>query len=295
MDVTATNFAFWRQLREDFESLPPGEYIVTWNSHPPRTLNGTQLRGHWAWWRFPDESLRARLCAIALRGAKALGSGSEDAWFDRLREADFVMFKLCGDTVEQLPDGSVQESRDGSIYDVVKHSITLCHMLEAECVNPPPEGCGPRITARKGGLLTPGSLPGSARPVGIDTEHNGNQAEWAAIQFVFLSDERVQISSSGRTATCNYAELGFADGRVGRGEPKPNRAWIILRTMAEEDGVLRNGAKTGGSWAKVEKQIQAIRKRLRAHFGIAADPLPFTEGLGYRSAFKIRCGPSFHT
>ena len=70
---------------------------------------------------------------------------------------------------------------------------------------------------------------------------------------------------------------------------------MTLRAMAEENGIIRNGAKTGVVWPKVEKRIQEIRKVLRKHFGITADPIPFVEGTGYQACFKIGCSPSFHT
>ncbi len=53
-------------------------------------------QSHWAWWKFPDESLKARLSAIALRGARALGYDSEDAWYDELRRSEFVGFNPMG-------------------------------------------------------------------------------------------------------------------------------------------------------------------------------------------------------
>ena len=98
------------------------------------SLEGKLLQSQWSWWRVPDQSLTARLSAIALRGAKALGYDSEDAWYDKLRKAKFTEFKLTGNAREKQPDGSVLDSEFGSIDDVVKESITLCHVLEAQNV-----------------------------------------------------------------------------------------------------------------------------------------------------------------
>ncbi len=123
---------FWRLRREEFEALPPGEYSLIWSSHPPKSLDGQLLPSQWSWLRFSDGSLRARVSATALKCAKALGRDSEDGWFDELREADFVEFKLTGRALEKQPDGSMVDSEFGSLEDIVKHSITLCHVLEAE-------------------------------------------------------------------------------------------------------------------------------------------------------------------
>jgi hypothetical protein len=287
--------AFWRSLRGDFEGLQPGQFSLIWSSHLPMTFKRVRRQSQWTWWRFPDESLRARLCAIVLRGAKALGCQSEDGWFDALREADFVKFKLSGQALEKQPDGSLLELRDGSIDDVLKQSITLCHVLEAGGAESLPKDTSGRRRAAAGGFTKPGSLhPDSPTAVDGGTEVNGSGASWDAIEISFLSDERVQIRNGAKTETRNYAELGFSDRRAKGGQPKPNIAWVTLRAMAEQNGIIRDGT-TGGVWRKVEKRMQYIRKTFRQHFGITADPVPFISGTGYQACFKIGCGPSFRT
>jgi hypothetical protein len=118
---------------------------------------------------------------------------------------------------------------------------------------------------------------------------------WQAIEVSFLSDERVQIRNGTSIESRNYGELGFADRRAKHGNPKPNQAWVTLRVMAEQKGVIRDAAKTGQDWPKVEKRVQEIRKVFRKHFGITADPIPFVAGTGYQALFKIGCGPSYQT
>ncbi len=132
-------------------------------------------------------------------------------------------------------------------------------------------------------------------PLKVANGADGGGASWRDIEISFLSDERVQIRNGTTTETRNYGELEFADRRAKQGKPKPNQAWMTLRAMAEQNGIIRDGAKTGASWPKVEKRIQEIRKVLRKHFSITADPIPFVEGTGYQASFKIRCSPSFHT
>jgi len=125
-------------------------------------------------------------------------------------------------------------------------------------------------------------------------KENAAAASWDAIEISFLSDFRVQITLPNRTYAQNFGELGFADQRPKRGEPKPNLAWEMLRRLAEK-GIISSAKSAGTDWTKVEKRMQEIRKALRSHFGIAADPLPFVEGTGYRALFKIGCSPSYRT
>ena len=63
--------------------------------------------------------------------------------------------------------------------------------------------------------------------------------------------------------------------------------------MAEERGVILDGKAIGEDWSKIEKRIQEIRKILRDYFGLPGDPIPFIEGGGYQSIFKIGCTRSF--
>ena len=138
------------------------------------------------------------------------------------------------------------------------------------------------------GVVTqPEEIRKSRTPV----SNSSASATWETIEISFLSDERVQILNGTKRETCNYAELGFSDGRNG----SPNKAWVILRAMAVNRGILSDGRKAGQAWPKVEKAIQEIRKALRNHFRISADPIPFVERVGYQAIFKIGCSPSFRT
>ena len=116
-------------------------------------------------------------------------------------------------------------------------------------------------------------------------------ATWDTIEISFLSDERIQIRNGTDTKPYNYAELGFADSRNG----KPNQAWLTLRDLAENRGMIKFAERGIVLWPKVEKRIQEIRKALRSHFTITSDPFLFKEGIGYQARFKISTSPSFHT
>jgi hypothetical protein len=129
-------------------------------------------------------------------------------------------------------------------------------------------------------------------PAPAVTPKNSAAKEWQTIEILFLSDHRIQIRVNGKSMESrNFAEFGFADGRT----QNVNKAWELLRVMAEERGIIRNGKAVGEHWSKVEKRIQEIRKVLREYFGLPDDPIPFVEGTGYQSPFKISCASSFHT
>lgn len=134
-----TDSATWRSIREDFEGLPPAgvedfgaEWSLIWTSRPPVAMFlPIQLPSQWTWFHPTDAGLRTRASAIFLKAAKARGYDTEDQWLDELRYADFVRFQLSGSGRDRLPDGTVVEHESGVLKDAVKHSITLCHQLEA--------------------------------------------------------------------------------------------------------------------------------------------------------------------
>lgn len=127
--------------------------------------------------------------------------------------------------------------------------------------------------------------------VGASRSNLSGANTWDAIAIRFLSDERVQIRNGTTGQTLNYAEFGFEDKRNG----KPTQAWALLRLLAEKDGLIRSAAEAAQPWPKVEKRIQEIRGVFRTHFRIAADPIPYIDGTGYRARFKITCRPSYNT
>ena len=138
-------------------------------------------------------------------------------------------------------------------------------------------------------------LPSGAAASSVKGGVHGNkadrEADWGSIEILFLSDERVEVRNGIQVETRNYAEMGFTDRRNG----KPNQAWLLLRDLAESNGTIRDGRKSGQAWPKIEKRVQDMRKVLRQQFGISADPVPFVEGAGYQARFKIGCNRSFHT
>src|ERR1017187_5436538 len=84
--------------------------------------------------------------------------------------------------------------------------------------------------------------------------------------------------------------------RFGNTSPSPRIPFHTSRAPdTDRKGLIRDAAKAGRDWPRVEKRMQEIRKALREHFAIPADPVPYIEGAGYQARFKIGCAPSFHT
>jgi len=125
----------------------------------------------------------------------------------------------------------------------------------------------------------------------VCSETGAKEMQWEDIEICFLSGERLQIICPGKRETRNYAEMGFQDGRNG----KPKSAWTVLLALAVSKGTLRD-VKGRVDRSKVEKRIEEIRRVLRGHFGISADPLPPVKGMsGWVARFKIGLGPSYDT
>jgi len=135
--------------------------------------------------------------------------------------------------------------------------------------------------------------PGSSTiAVGKDDGADGRTSSWEDIEIRFTSEHHAQIFVRGRPGdSINFADMGFEDRRGGGG--KPIRAWALLVALAHSEGIYP-AAKVSGDQT-IQKRAQELRDRLAGYFHIAGDPLPFLEGTGYKSRFKISRSPSFET
>jgi hypothetical protein len=116
-------------------------------------------------------------------------------------------------------------------------------------------------------------------------------AIWKDVSITFVSDHRVRIAVRSVTQTRSYAEMGFEDRRGGGG--KPDSAWECLKLLAKSAGRIERPADfRRQGWPKVEKQVQAIRARLKELFGIRDEPLPFLNRRVYEAQFTIKVGNS---
>src|SRR5436189_5789994 len=106
-----TDSAYWRSIRQDFESLPASEWSLIWGSRPPVALFlPIQLQSQWTWFHPTNANLRARASAIFLKAAKARGYDCGEQWLDELRYADFVGFRISGYGTDKLLNGTFVNS-----------------------------------------------------------------------------------------------------------------------------------------------------------------------------------------
>jgi hypothetical protein len=240
-----------------------------------RDVEAARKRSEWA--QTPD-GLKAlvrremlRLAGAALGG----GSGRNYSPLDMLEPEERVIRRVKGDLARAE---EAQRKAQATLFDLQRELLGLkVHRADWDAQQPE------QLAAAE--PLKPIDSRGATQA--IVAEH----ATWADIEITFLSDERVQIRNGTAIETRNYAEFGFADRR----NDIPNRAWTVLRILAEQRGILPSGGTTGPGWEKNERRVQEIRKLFRQHFGIPADPIPYVHGTGYQARFKIRCGPSYET
>lgn len=290
------------QIRADCAITPPinsaGLLTAIWTSQPEP--------GAWRlnYWEAKDGGgFKERFTWHASEAAALLGhQGEEDDalsyWLDQ------VKLHAPKQYVRRIVTTGGPDNEDQlyslEILDICGLSAEFCRKCKGDAIRArakSQENLHPRAEARKRG--TEEDLSERQRTVvehpdrrpNTDKRENTKSASWDTIEISFLSDERVQIRNGTSSETRNYNELGFADRRTG----KPNLAWVTLRTMAEQNGIIGNGANLSAAWPKVEKRMQEIRRVLRKHFSIAVDPTPFVERTGYQACFKIGCSSSFRT
>ena len=89
---------------------------------------------------------------------------------------------------------------------------------------------------------------------------------WAQVDIVFLSDHAVRILINGTEhGPYSYAALGFYDRRT----TKPVGAWIMLVEIAHKGEVLRAFVHA----STIESYVKDLRNRLKALFGLGAQPI----------------------
>lgn len=108
-------------------------------------------------------------------------------------------------------------------------------------------------------------------------------ATWGDVEIRFLSDHRIQIDLRTHSEVVRYAEVGFENSKTGN----PGSAWHLLCELAKSNGNLKRPI-AGKEISRVEKAVQALRKRLREYFRLQEDPfLDYRNVKCYQTKFKI--------
>ncbi|EQA99106.1 hypothetical protein FHS51_003447 [Sphingobium wenxiniae] len=94
-------------------------------------------------------------------------------------------------------------------------------------------------------------------------------ATWPKMKIVFQSDEVINITYGGDTKRFEPAQLGMTKANSG----KPTNQWVMLKAIA-----IGRGTIPFPSEAKLQKQKQALSKKLIAAFGIKDDPIEVRDG-----------------
>jgi len=232
-----------------------------------------------------EETVRPEGNAIDLSNAVPYGLGVVDwdavdpctrAWLELLRRESAAF---------QFSEGRL--SIKGKEYTSLSGKIRdLCGASAVYCTRRARDEIGSRLIKRD---HRPGNSPA---PVTTQSDDILPKAEWEDIEIRFLSEERVQIFIRGKAAdTKNFAEMGFEDRRGSGGKPK--QAWHLLKALSQNDGMIPAAAICGQQ--AMQKRAQEVRDLLSSRFHITEDPLPFVEGRGYKTRFKISRSPACDT
>ena len=105
---------------------------------------------------------------------------------------------------------------------------------------------------------------------------------WNSVQIHFIDCETIRVSVPASSGIFHYTQLGMANSR----NAKPVKQWQLLRTYADNHGVLT--WRDSGAAQNVKKQTQELNKKLIASLGIAGTPIEYDRSIkGYRTVFRI--------
>jgi hypothetical protein len=106
-------------------------------------------------------------------------------------------------------------------------------------------------------------------------------ATWGDVRIRFIDGHTVSVQVRDRASRHGFADLGMASSK----NNTPTVAWELLRTIAAEHGHLTWASRKAAPEHRKRKQVLA--DRLRAFFGIDADPFE-VDGGGWRARFSIQ-------
>ncbi|MBT5759081.1 MAG: tetratricopeptide repeat protein [Candidatus Marinimicrobia bacterium] len=115
---------------------------------------------------------------------------------------------------------------------------------------------------------------------------------WSQVTIELVSDDSILVKAPDfKTKRFNYTDLGMRDDRRG---DMPNQLWLMIKNLAENNGVLPTDEMTYHRRGKIEKTIQRLRTHFKTLFGIGGMPINrFSKKHGYVTQFNIKdCRPT---
>jgi hypothetical protein len=151
--------------------------------------------------------------------------------------------------------------------------------------------------------------PGSARKLGRGllehVEQKFRQSPlWQEYEDLLLAiatapepQSAPESTVQGSTPPRNWPDDERVNVQVGQQVPQTlnytDQFWGMLRALAQAGRLIPNKAPNSKDFVAMGKRMERLRRKLRTHFRIEADPIPLEAEVGYRCQFSIGCSPSF--
>ena len=117
------------------------------------------------------------------------------------------------------------------------------------------------------------------------------EKSWQDVSIRFTSDFAVQVTVGKVSDRRSYVEMGFEDKRKKSATAtSPDSAWVLFREIAKLGGVVGKPPHAGekAKWTKVETGVSSINKKLKAIFGLSANPIAYRRSdKCYRAEFHV--------
>lgn len=108
-------------------------------------------------------------------------------------------------------------------------------------------------------------------------------SRWSDVEIEFKDGETVSVRISDQSEVLSFTQLGLLDSRSG----KPSKQWELLRTFAENHGVMT--WQSPGACRQNRKRRELLNDSLRKFFDIDGDPIELTDDKkGWRCVFRLK-------
>ncbi|MBM4263546.1 MAG: hypothetical protein FJ145_19215 [Deltaproteobacteria bacterium] len=110
-----------------------------------------------------------------------------------------------------------------------------------------------------------------------------NGLKWQDITIQFVNGHEARISANSTTATLDFKDMGFEDGR----NRQPNSQWALMRLLADRKGQISWDDSEAAD--RIRKQKQLLSESLKDFFHLNEDPFhPYKNEKAYRIKLKLK-------